>query len=160
MELEVVEMTYTQVRAPRGMAQGALAPPPPEGRATRLVTAGLMLFTAAGGVFGGVEMLRHPLEPMGATTDLIQGSPFHTFTWPGVLLLVLVGIVPAVIAVGVVVRVRWALALGAAWGAGMMAWIVTQWVLLPQTLWLQPLFFGVGAAVTAVAALGLRRGLR
>src|SRR5665811_23952 len=49
----------------------------------------LQLFVGIGGIFGGLEMIRHPLNPLGMTTKLIAGSPFDTFTWPGILLLVL-----------------------------------------------------------------------
>src|SRR4051794_23630499 len=79
------------------------------GRLTFLL-AGLESFVGFGAVYGGVAMLRDPLHPMGATTDLIQGSPFRTYTWPGVLLLVLVGIAPLVLTVGLLTRVPGAVA--------------------------------------------------
>jgi hypothetical protein len=33
-----------------------------------------------------------------------------------------------------------------------MAWIGVQWARLTNRLWLQPLTFGIGAVITAVAA--------
>lgn len=61
----------------------------------------LELFVGIGGIFGGLEMIRDPLNPLGMTTELIAGSPFDTYTsWPGILLLVLVGVTPCVLAVG------------------------------------------------------------
>lgn len=110
------------------------------------------LFVGIGKIFGGLEMIRHPLDPLGMSTELIAGSPFDT--WPGVLLLVLVGVTPCVLAVGVIAGTRGALALSWMFGIGLMAWIGVQWVLLPDRLWLQPLIFGIGAVITALAAKG------
>jgi hypothetical protein len=41
-----------------------------------------------------------------------------------------------------------------------MAWIVVQWALLSDRLWLQPLIFGIGAVIAALAALAVRRRTR
>jgi hypothetical protein len=119
----------------------------------RLPIAALEVFVGVGGVYGGVEMLRHPLNPMGTTTDLIDGSPFDTFTWPGVLLLTLVGVTPLVLALGLLLRVPGAVVLSAGFGVGLMAWICVQWALLEEHLWLQPLMFGIGAVIAALSTI-------
>ncbi len=54
-------------------------------------------------------------------------------------------------------RVRGALELSGLFGAGLMAWIVVQWVLLSDRLWLQVLIFGIGAVIAALAAFAVRR---
>lgn len=104
-----------------------------------------------GAVYGGIQMLVDPYEPMGMTRSLIIRTPFETFTVPGVLLLVLVGTTPLVLAVAALRRAAphplWAVA----FGLGLVAWIVTQWVLLDAQLWLQPVIFAVGLAIVAVA---------
>lgn len=123
----------------------------------RLPVAALEVVVGVGGVYGGVQMLRHPLNPMGATTDLIDGSPFDTFTWPGVLLLTLVGGAPLVLALGLLLRVRGAVILSAGFGLGLMAWISVQWALLDDHLWLQPLMFGIGAVILALSTIMNRR---
>jgi hypothetical protein len=111
----------------------------------------LELFVGLGGIFGGLEMIRHPLNAFGVTTDLIAGSPFDTFTWPGALLLVLVGVAPCLLALGLVARWPGTLLLSALFGIGLMAWIGTQWVLLQDRLWLQPAMFICGAAIATLA---------
>lgn len=139
------------------------APSPPAGahdQKLRLPLLALEGFVALGAIYGGVEMLRDPLTPMGATTELIQGSPFETFTWPGVLLLTLLGFTPLALAVGVVARVRGAVTVSGAFGVGLMAWICVQWILLPGQLWLQPLMFGIGLVVVVLSALLHRAGAR
>jgi hypothetical protein len=122
-------------------------------RLLRLPVAALEAFVGVGGVYGGVEMLRHPLNAMGATTDLLDGSPFDTFTWPGVLLLTLLGVTPLVLALGLLLRVRGAVFLSAGFGLGLMAWICVQWALLEDHLWLQPLMFGFGAVIVALSTI-------
>jgi len=123
----------------------------------RSTLVGLLLFVGIGAVFGGLEMIRDPLNPLGMTPNLIAGSPFDTYTWPGILLLVLVGLAPCVLAVGLVVRWPGALELSAAFGLALMAWIVVQWVMLADRLWLQPLIFGIGALISAIAIRAVGR---
>lgn len=43
----------------------------------------LELFVGIGGIFGGLEMIRHPLNPLGMKTELIAASPFDTYSWAG-----------------------------------------------------------------------------
>jgi hypothetical protein len=123
----------------------------------RIPLVALEVFVGGGGVYGGVEMLRDPLTPMGTTTDLIEGSPFETYTWPGVLLLALVGVAPLVLAGGLLLKVRGSVELSAGFGLGLMAWICVQWALLTDHLWLQPVMFGLGAVIVALASVLYRR---
>lgn len=120
----------------------------------------LLLFVGLGGVFGGVEMLHRPLDALGMTPELISGSPFDTFTWPGILLLVLLGLVPSVLAFGLIVRRTGALLFSGLFGVGLMAWIGVQWALLSDRPWLQPAMFIVGAVIAALATFAWRRGER
>ena len=115
------------------------------------------LFVGLGGIYGGLEMIRHPRSAFGVTTDLIAGSPFDTFTWPGVLLLVLVGLAPCFLAIGLICRWPGMLQLSGMFGVGLMAWIGVQWALLDDRLWLQPAMFIFGAAIAALALRKLRR---
>jgi hypothetical protein len=109
----------------------------------RGIAAGLALLQAPFAFLGGIEMLRHPLDALGMPLSMIQGSPFDTFTWPGILLLVLNGVVPSALAIGVLCRVRGA-----------------QLVVSPERLWLQPAMFALGATVAIVALIGWRRNIR
>jgi len=117
----------------------------------------LQLVVGLGGIYGGVEMIRHPLNAFGVTAGLIAGSPFDTFTWPGILLLVLVGVVPCTLTVGLIARWPGAVPLSGLFGIGLMAWIGVQWALLEDRLWLQPAMFIIGAAIAVLAARALRR---
>lgn len=144
-------------------ARRSAQPDAPQSAAERWVrwpVAALEAFVALGGLVGGITMLRHPRDAMGMTTGVLEGSPFSTFTWPGVLLLVLNGAVPGLLAVGVLRRTRHALVLSAAWGVGLMAWIAVQWAMVDERLWLQPVLFAIGGVVAATSGLAVRAHLR
>jgi hypothetical protein len=67
------------------------------------------------------------------------------------------GLVPGVLAIGVIARVRIVAPLSAAWGVGLVAWIVAQWFLVSDVLWVQYVLVVVGVAV---AILGIVIGRR
>jgi hypothetical protein len=129
----------------------------PRTRALRLVLVALLGFVGLGAVYGGIQMLVDPYQPMGMTVRMIHRSPFDSFTMPGVLLLVLVGVAPLVLATASLGRTAANPGWAAAFGLGLVAWIVTQWVLLEAQLWLQPVIFAVGLAIVAVAAVMWRQ---
>lgn len=124
-------------------------------RAALLLLLGLV---GVAGIYGGVVMVRHPQDAFGVTPALIAGTPFDSFTWPGVLLLVLVGVVPVLVALAMLAGVPGSVALAGLFGVGLMAWIGVQWALLSQRLWLQPVVFAAGVAIVVLAVL-IRRPL-
>jgi hypothetical protein len=126
----------------------------------RIVLAALALFVGVGGMFGGVQMLADPVHPMGMSPQMIAGSPYDSYTQPGLLLLLLLGVIPVLVAVGLLVRSRGAVAGAGLLGGGLAAWIVVQWALLADRLWLQPVIFAIGAVTLALALLAYRRGAR
>jgi len=65
-----------------------------------------------------------------------------------------------VLAVGLIARRRGAVELSGLFGVGLMAWIGVQWALLSDRLWLQPVIFGIGVLIAALAALAVRRRAR
>ncbi|MEP6648726.1 MAG: hypothetical protein ABJA74_02280 [Lapillicoccus sp.] len=143
-----------QDREPEAPRRPRTGPPhTADSPALRLALVGLLAFVGLGGVFGGIQMLVDPYQPMGMSTHMISRTPFDTFALPGVLLLVLLGATPLLLAAAYLGHRRpepwWA----AAFGAGLMAWIVTQWVVVDARLWLQPMLFLVGGALVAVAAV-------
>ena len=126
----------------------------------RIALAALALFVGLGGMFGGVQMLRDPVHPMGLSPQMIAGSPYDSYTQPGLLLLLLLGFIPALVAVGLLVRSRGAVAGAGVLGGGLVAWIVVQWALLADRLWLQPVILVIGAVTLSLALLAYRRGAR
>lgn len=131
-----------------------------ERRWMRILIAILEILVGVTAVTCGVLMLRNPEDAFGSASDLLEGSPFDTWTGPGILLLALVGVAPLLIAGFVIRRRAPGMLLSAAWGVGLVAWIVVQWVVLADTLWLQPVVAAIGVTVTSIAARALARGMR
>jgi hypothetical protein len=126
----------------------------------RIVLAVLALFVGVGGMFGGVQMLADPMHPMGMSPRMIAGSPYDSYTQPGLLLLLVLGFIPVLVGIGLLVGSRGAVAGAGLLGGGLVAWIVVQWALLADRLWLQPLIFAIGAVTLALALLAYRHGAR
>ncbi|RFU94496.1 hypothetical protein DYP60_09875 [Sphaerochaeta halotolerans] len=53
----------------------------------RLLLLLIHVFVGLGALAGGYACLVDPVTPLGATTDMLQGSPFSTFLIPGIVLL-------------------------------------------------------------------------
>lgn len=96
---------------------------------------------------------------VGMDPGVLDGTPFGTFLWPGLLLGLVVGGTHLVAAVMVARRTAFAplAALGAAFV--LLVWIVTQVMIIDERFWLQWLYFALALAeVGCVAAwLGLFR---
>ncbi len=152
----------------RGDGRGLAGP-------TRLLMA-LLAVLSVGAVGGGVTFLVDPSgSAAGLDTPVLAETPFTTFTWPGVALLVLFAAPSAT----VLLRVWWlrrrrggrpaddtfvsgrgSAAAGASdwswWvsvgvGVALTVWIAVQVVVIPFS-WLQPAMFVVGAAIVGLAA--------
>jgi hypothetical protein len=122
-----------------------------------IVLFALLTFVGLGGIFGGIQMLADPYRPMGMTPQMISRTPFDTYTVPGVLLLVLLGLTPLVFALALLLRTRSAAGCATAFGLGLLAWIATQWTLTEARLWLQPVLFAVGLAIVVTSVVLWRR---
>jgi hypothetical protein len=123
----------------------------------RILLIAMLAFVGLGGVFGGIQMLADPHQPMGMTPQMISRTPFDTFTVPGLLLLTLLGLTPLALALAVLIRTRSAPNYAAAFGLGLLAWIATQWALTGARLWLQPVLFTVGIAIVVTGVVLRRR---
>lgn len=69
----------------------------------------LMLFQGVSGLYGGGALVADPSgEMLKMPLSLLEGSPFETFLYPGIILLVVLGFFPVVVAYGLVRRTSWA----------------------------------------------------
>jgi hypothetical protein len=116
----------------------------PAGRRTTWgwVLAGVAAFVAVSALWGGVALVRNGYD---MPTSWLQGTPFTSWTWPGVALLVGVTAPHAVLAGLVTLGSRWARLAGFACGVLLVAWIAVQLVVLQQVFFLQPVIVAVGA---------------
>lgn len=127
----------------------------------------LLVFDGVGAVGGGAFLLADTSGgAIGWDTSMLARTPFTTYLWPGVILGLGLGVAALVLAYGVWSRpaLAWLAPLegvtGHHWswsgslglGAGLVAWIVVQLVLLDVRTPLQPLMAAVGLAIVATAA--------
>ncbi len=92
---------------------------------------------------------------MGLPLEVLEGSPFTSYAWPGVILGVVVGGVQALALVAHYGRFRLAWGLHAAAGLVMMIWIFVELAILREWSLLQGVYFVTGVAQTTLAVLAL-----
>ena len=85
---------------------------------------------AVGAIAGGIGLVQDPVENIGMPLSMLEGSPFTDYLIPGLILLILVGVLPAVALYGVVRSRQWGWWLAVAAGAGLVIWIITEVVML------------------------------
>ncbi len=130
----------------------------------------LLFFNAIGAFYGSYHFLTDPTgDSLQAPLDMLNGSIFEDFFIPGILLLLVNGILPTVAGLGLILRRpqkplpgfamlnnhHWAWSLALLSGLGLVIWIVVQIAMLGY--WkappIQAVFGGLGLAITALTLL-------
>ena len=116
------------------------------------------LVTAAGALPVGWSLVTDPSGAgIGLPSDWIANSLFGTYLVPGIYLLVMNGL-GMLVAAGLTLARHWF----ATWwtgtlGVGLIAWILVQVVVMPETSWLQAFFLASGLSLGLIALFWLRR---
>ena len=149
-----------------GRRSAALARP---AAATALVV--VLIVQAVSGLAGGAALIA---SPRGGVIHMplsqLEGSPFHDFLIPGVILFVVLGLCPLLTAVALLRepaiaplealnpfrRQYWAWTAAGVIGVGLLIWIAVEVAFIPFSA-LQPFYAGVGVVIIA---LTLRRPVR
>jgi hypothetical protein len=115
----------------------------------------LSAFNALSALAGGIGILL--TDGLGMPPSLLNGSPFISFTVPGIVLLTVVGGTQAVSLWLLLAKSESALLWTAVAGAGMVIWIFVETGIIAGTSWLQVLYFVTGGAQIIVvdALLGV-----
>lgn len=99
------------------------------------------MFLGIGGIFGGVALPIDPTgENLGITQSILSGYPIQDFVLPGLVLLILLGIIPFGVAYGLWHLKSWA------WGAALLIslsssfWILLEFILFGYIAPFQPVF--------------------
>lgn len=108
---------------------------------------------AVSAVAGGVGVM---INGLGMSLDLLEGSPFTGFFWPGVILAVAVGGSGLLAWVALLAHAPRAMEAGAGAGVLLAGWILVQVAMLGYISVLQPVMGALGL-VTLFVALEARR---
>jgi hypothetical protein len=114
----------------------------------------LEVVIAVNAVYGGIGLM---VNGMGMRGDWLDGTPFQSWTLPGVLLLVVIAVPMSLAAVGELAR--WRLAYLASFTAGLVliGWIAAQVLVLRRYFFLQPVLGVAGCVVVGLAWWAHRR---
>ena len=110
---------------------------------------GAELFVAVGAVYGGVGLIAN--NSIGMLPEWLDGTPFSSWTLPGVFLLLVVAAPMTTAAVAELRRFSWAYAASVVAGAAMVGWIIAQLLIIQRYFFLQPIMFAFGALVLLLA---------
>lgn len=94
---------------------------------TLYLLAGFLLFQGLSGLAGGFGLIRDPTgSAIGIPSSWLEGSPFRDYLIPGVVLFVVLGVVPVMVAWAVWVGLQWAWIASLIIGAALVIWITVQ----------------------------------
>ncbi len=125
-------------------------------------------FLGVGAIAGGLALLADPSgEMLGMPASVLERSPFHDFLIPGLLLLVIFGLLPLFVLYGLFRRPEWPWSLRltpfqtlhGAWslslyiGFGQIIWILVQTFMMNAVSVIHVFYAGLGLLIQAVTLL-------
>jgi len=111
----------------------------------------LLVVQAIGAIGGGGVLVISPDgDLMQMPVSQLEGSPFDSFLVPGLILLIVLGILPLVAAIGVWFGQTWAWWLAGVVGCGLVIWITVEMMIIDYH-WLMPTYGAMGLAIILAA---------
>lgn len=113
----------------------------------------LLLIQALGGLAGGASLsIRPDGSVMQMPVSYLHGSPFSDYLIPGLCLLLVLGVLPLVVLVGVWRGAAWAWYGAFTVGCGLIIFEIVEFGVIGYN-WMQVLFGGIGVLITAACLL-------
>ena len=133
---------------------------PANGRPTAvLALLAALSFLGVSALAGGGQFLLDPSGGIiGTPTAALAGSPFADYLVPGLVLFVVLGLYPLLVAYGLWRRRGWAWPAVLSVGVATVVWIAVQGAIIGFGHWLQWLYLLLGLAIVALALLPSARG--
>jgi hypothetical protein len=128
----------------------------------------LQAFLGLGAVAGGLVLLADPSgEMLGMSASVLERSPFDNFVIPGILLLLVFGLMPLFVLYGLIKQPQWSWgyaltpfrALHASWsfslyiGFGQIIWIMVQTYMMDAVSVVHVFYMSLGMLIQAVTLL-------
>ncbi|MCX6372649.1 MAG: hypothetical protein NTX16_06125 [Actinobacteria bacterium] len=128
---------------------------------------GLLVLQALGGIAGGAALAARPNgDLLKMPLSYIEDSPFHDYRIPGLLLLLVLGVFPLAVAIGLLQRRQWAWFGAFAVGCGLIIFELVEYGVIGYNVQ-QPVWGTIGALIALVSLApsvqgdcGLRWGKR
>jgi hypothetical protein len=117
-------------------------------QARRWALVAVEFLIAANAVYGGVGLIR---DGLGMPGEWLESTPFDSWRWPGVFLLLVIAVPMTTAAVLEIARSQWAFAASMLAAVAQVTWIVVQLAVLRRYFFLQPVLFGAGLLVAGLA---------
>jgi hypothetical protein len=114
----------------------------------------LLLFVGIGGLIGGVPLVLDPSgRSMGLDLQVLAESPFSTYLVPGLVVLIINGLVPCVLGIAAMRQHRRSGEIGIAFGVWLVGYMIAQVWWIGLIAGIQYLFFVIGFIVLILGAI-------
>lgn len=114
----------------------------------------LLLFVGIGGLIGGVPLVLDPSgRSMGLDLQVLAESPFSTYLVPGLVVLIINGLVPCVLGIVAMRQHRRSGEIGIAFGVWLVGYMIMQVWWIGLIAGIQYLFFIIGFIVLILGAI-------
>jgi hypothetical protein len=114
----------------------------------------VFLFVGIGGIAGGVPLVMDPSGAgLGLDLQVLAESPFSTYLIPGLVVLIINGLVPCVLGIAAIRQHRRSGELGIAYGMWLVVYMVAQVWWIGLIAGIQYLFFVIGFVILILGVL-------
>lgn len=111
----------------------------------------LVGISAVGGGYGLIFM-----DGLGMPVASLEGSPFDSYFWPGIILAFVVGGANLITSIAVFIKHKYSAESAAIAGFGLIIWVFTQMYIIRQSSFLQVIYLALGILTLVLTFLILR----